>query len=164
MLDRGHLCEGAQFQSKWIKISSQVGYQYGFLSLGTNSYSQSFMSDRIYCCIYTMPMIKPDTTNTQHKSMLNSHNIITDLFPKKKLYHKPCQNANQNIACVPTVTALMLMVDPCQSMLTTWDSFPQGKQNNELIASQGKIQKTIHQQLKIAAAETTNTNKSEDLQ
>ena len=51
----------------------------------------------------------------------------------------------------------------CQTMLTTWDSFPQGEQNNGQIASEERIQKTIHQQLKIAAAETTHTNKSEDL-
>ena len=51
----------------------------------------------------------------------------------------------------------------CQSMMTTWDSFPQGEQNNGRIASEGKIQKNIHQQLKIASAETKNTNKSEDL-
>jgi hypothetical protein len=48
-------------------------------------------------------------------------------------------------------------------MLTTWDSFPQGEQNNARIASEEGIQKTLHQQLKSAAAERTNTNKSEDL-
>ena len=60
--------------------------------------------------------LKWNTTNLCpiNQCFTNSHNISTDLFPKKKLYHKPCQNANQNIACFLTVTALMLMVDPCQ--------------------------------------------------
>ena len=34
-----------------------------------------------------------------------------------------------------------------QSMMTTWDSFPQGEQNNAQIASEERIQKTLHQQL-----------------
>jgi len=66
---------------------------------------------------------------------------------KRKSLSIQCPNCGNSFANGRPMTTHLLS---CQSMLTTWDSFPQGKQNNELIASQDKIQKTIHQQLKIA--------------
>jgi len=50
-------------------------------------------------------------------------------------------------------------------MITTWDSFPQGKQIKKHIVSQEKNQKTFHQQqLKITSAETkTNTKHDQQI-
>ena len=79
---------------------------------------------------------------------------------KRKPEYSLCPNCHTPYADGRSMSVHRLS---CQSMLTTWDSFPQGEQNNGRIASEGKIQQIIHQQLKIAAAETTNTNKLEDL-
>jgi len=79
---------------------------------------------------------------------------------KRKSQYCQCPNWQGSYADVRSMTVHRLS---CQSMMTTWDSFPQGKRNNGLIASQGKIQKNVHQQLKIASDKTRNANKSEDL-
>ena len=79
---------------------------------------------------------------------------------KRKSEYSLCPNCHGSYADGRSMSVHRLS---CQTMLTTWDSFPQGEQNNARIASEEGIQKTLHQQLKSAAAERTNTNKSEDL-
>jgi len=70
---------------------------------------------------------------------------------KCKSQYSQCPNCQVSYADGRSMTMHRLL---CQSMMTTWDSFPHANQNNERIASEGKIQKNILHQLEIASAET----------
>ena len=69
---------------------------------------------------------------------------------KRKSEYSLCPNRHHSYADGRSMSVHRLS---CQYMLTTWDSFPQGEQNNARIASEERIQKTLHQQLQSAAAE-----------
>ena len=66
---------------------------------------------------------------------------------KRKPEYSLCPNCHSAYADGRSMSVHRLS---CQSMLTTWDSFPQGEQNNAQIASEERIKKTLHQQLQSA--------------